>query len=498
MHSRIKNAMLVQPKSTGGNFEYVAIFRQGMLYLSAALRDHQGPYIYDRQIWMEDRSGKIDAARDLDDTDLLLVTALINEAPRAYEVARQAKLTHPHIRSMGGGPHMGPLYEEAIREGLLDVVVMREAEDVVGTVADLLLTYEGDALTRELYKVGGIAFRDGERIVRTPFRPVIPSDYVTLPDYRSVRDLTPQNPLAAGIIETVRGCVENCSFCEVVQQFKGYRMVSRQTELARLQQLQEMAADGLIYRSPINGRFAVFVTDDLHPPPLRAVKFRNERMERVRNWRGRTDGMFMIIQGRAELGQDAEMAEGMRDIGVEMLYLGVESSNAKNLELVRKRQDPDQVHRDLEQLNRYGYTVVAMTIIGLPYDTEESVMELAEWVRSVSRYQTANLLTPLPATINWPNPLMATGLKLLDEDGSLLPEGKLPPYHLYTGRQFVFQDEATLPNGEPRNWTLQRSREIYDKYTARLRPIDKLYERIFRTMKARQAHHPELAVPTRV
>ena len=35
--SRIKRVMLLQPASAGGNFEYVAIPRQGMLYLSAAL-----------------------------------------------------------------------------------------------------------------------------------------------------------------------------------------------------------------------------------------------------------------------------------------------------------------------------------------------------------------------------------------------------------------------------------------------------------------------------
>ena len=62
------------------------------------------------------------------------------------------------------------------------------------------------------------------------------------------------------------------------------------------------------------------------------------------------------------------------------------------------------MEKDLTALNAYGYQVVAMTIIGLPYDTEDSVMELAAWVtqRHISRFQTANLLTPLPATSNWP------------------------------------------------------------------------------------------------
>ena len=192
--------------------------------------------------------------------------------------------------------------------------------------------------------------------------------------------------------------------------------------------------------------------------------------------------MFLICQTRAELGQDQEMAETMREIGMGMLYVGVESSNAKNLELVRKRQTPEQVHRDLEALNRMGYTVVAMTIIGLPYDTEESIYELADWVKEISRYQTANWLTPLPATINW------DGLVPLDADGSILPAGKIRPYELYTGRQLVHQDLR---------WGMQESREIYDRYMSRLRPIDSLYQRIFRMMRARQQREG-VAIPVRV
>src|SRR5436853_6190610 len=107
--------MLVAPRSTGGNFEYVAIFRQGTLFLSGALRDWRGDHLYDRQIWFEDRSGKIDPDKDLEGVDLLLVTALINEAPRAYEIAREAKQYHPNRKTLAVGPHLAPLPHAAIR-----------------------------------------------------------------------------------------------------------------------------------------------------------------------------------------------------------------------------------------------------------------------------------------------------------------------------------------------------------------------------------------------
>ena len=465
--SRTKRVVLLQPASAGGNFEYVAIPRQGMLFLSAALAQWEGPYHYEREIWFEDRSGLLDPDRDLEGVDILMVTALINEAPRAYQVARLAKEYHPNIITIGGGPQMSPLSYEAFLYGNFDVVVQREGEDIIGQLCDVLMERRGPARNQYLDKVPGISYQEDGHIVQTKRIGLVEPDFVGLPDFHSIKDLTPANPMAGGVMETIRGCTESCTYCQVIQQFLGYRLVSRETEFKRLAQLQQLAADGLIHTSR-NGSFQVFVSDDLHAPPLRAVKFRNERMARLQGWKGHTDNMNLIVQARAEVGQDAELANALQEANVKMLYLGVESDNAENLKAVNKRQDPGQMHRDLGYLNGMGFTVVAMTIIGLPYDTEESIMALADWVTTMSRYQTANFLTPLPATSNWVN------LKPLNEHGQPLEEGEMRPYHLYTGRQFVHHDER---------WSMQESRDIFDRYTSRLQEVDDVYRRVFRILR---------------
>ena len=467
--SQAKKVVLIQPASAGGNFEYIAIPRQGMLFLSGALGQWDGQYQYERQIWFEDRVGLIDPDKDLQGVDILLVTALINEAPRAYQLAALAKEYHPDLITIGGGPQMSPLPEEAIRLGKFDVIVNREGEDIIGQLCDVLIEYKSsDMLDSYLENISGISYMRDGNVIQTKRVGLVAPDFVELPDYLSIKDLSPDNPMAGGVLETVRGCTENCSYCQVIQQFLGYRLINRDTELKRLHQLEQLASDGLIH-SGRNGKFNVFISDDLHPPPLRAVKFRNERLERLKNWHGHTDNMNLICQARAEIGQDPDLAQSMYDANIKMLYLGVESNNAQNLLAVGKRQEPGQMERDLTTLNGMGFSVVAMTIIGLPYDTEESIMNLAEWVTQNSRYQTANLLTPLPATSNW------TDLKPLNENGELLEEGEIRPYHLYTGRQFVHHDER---------WSMDESREIFDKYTARLTSIDTLYGRIFRILRS--------------
>ena len=474
--SRIKRVLLVQPQSEGGNFEYVAIPRQGMLFLSTALKQWKGRFLYDTEIWFEDRCGKLDPDTDLDGVDILMVTALINEAPRAYQIGRLAKVYHPELVTVGGGPQMSPLSEEAIREGSFDVIVNREGEDVIGQLSDVLLTYKRGRSYNELRKIPGISFMEDGHLVETPRTGVIAPDFVELLDFRAIRGLTPQNPMAAGVLETVRGCTEKCTYCQVIQQFLGYRLVKRETEIKRLRQLRQLAADGLIHTSR-DGRFSVFISDDLHPPPLRATKYRNERLERLRAWKGHTDDMYMICQTRSEIGQDPELADALYNAGVKMLYVGVESDNAENLRVVKKRQEPGQVHKDLVRLNEMGFAIVAMTIIGLPYDTEESIMRMADWITKISKYQTANLLTPLPATSNW------TGLVPLGADGNVLAPGEMRPYSLYTGRQFVHLDER---------WSMEESRQLFDTFHARLNAVDNLYSRMFRLLQTSRLRLPSI------
>ena len=465
--TKTKRVVLLQPASAGGNFEYIAIPRQGMLFLSGALAQWEGPFLYDRLIWFEDRSGVIDPDKDLDGVDILMITALINEAPRGYQIAKLAKMHHPELVIIGGGPQMGPLAEEAFDYGYFDVIVQREGEDIIGQLSDVLLTYKGTKRDPYLDKIPGITYRRDGQLVQTRRTGLVSPDFVELPDFRSIKDLTTANPMAGGVIETIRGCTEKCTYCQVIQQFLGYRMISRETEIKRLNNLRELAADGLIHASR-GGKFQVFISDDLHPPPLRAVKYRDERLARLKSWKDHTGDMHMICQARAEIGQDPELANAMLDANIKMAYIGVESDNAENLKIVKKRQEPGQMHTDLTNLNQMGFSVVAMTIIGLPYDTEESIMELADWVTQISRYQTVNFLTPLPATSNW------NDLTPLNAKGELLQEGEMRPYHLYTGRQFVHYDER---------WSMEESRDLFDRYSAKLTPVDDLYQRIFRILR---------------
>jgi len=143
-----------------------------------------------------------------------------------------------------------------VRLGKFDAIVNREGEDIIGELCDVLLSLNGPDRDQALGKIPGISFVSAGQMIRTDRKGTVAPDFVEVPDFHAIRGLTPLNPMAGGVIETVRGCTEKCTYCQVIKQFLGYRMVKRETELKRLAQLQQLAADGLIYSH--GGAFSVF------------------------------------------------------------------------------------------------------------------------------------------------------------------------------------------------------------------------------------------------
>ena len=179
---KTKRVVLLQPSSAGGNFEYIAIPRQGLLFLSGALKQWQGPFLYDREIWFEERCGLLDPDSDLDGVDILMVSCLVNEAPRGYQLARMAKELHPNIVTIGGGPQMSPLPMEAMELGRFDVIVNREGEDIIAQLCDVMLTLDGSDRTKALRQIPGISFMAEGHLEQTLRRGLVDPDFVEWDD----------------------------------------------------------------------------------------------------------------------------------------------------------------------------------------------------------------------------------------------------------------------------------------------------------------------------
>ncbi|MCW5892363.1 MAG: radical SAM protein [bacterium] len=137
------------------------------------------------------------------------------------ELSAQLKASDPRALTVHGGPNV-PKYEKDLEAYFrmhphVDIAVRGEGEvtaaEMLSALAEVIDDPRPDLAVLE--KVPGLAFRLGDRIVRTPDREritdldVIPSPYLT-----GLFDSFGKASTEAAVIESNRGCPYGCTFCD--------------------------------------------------------------------------------------------------------------------------------------------------------------------------------------------------------------------------------------------------------------------------------------------
>lgn len=187
-------------------------------------------------------------------------------------------------------------------------------------------------------------------------------------------------------IDTSRGCPFNCSFCTIIN-VQGRHMRCR-SAASILEALQRNYAAGI--RS-------YFFTDDnfARSPVCDAVL---EGMAVMRE-QGMSLEFMMQIDTRAHL--IPGFVERARRAGCYMVFIGMETVNAANLEAVGKQQnDVDDYSAMVDVWHAAGAIVHVGYIIGLPYDTEASVAADIVTLKEKVKVDIASffMLTPAPGS----------------------------------------------------------------------------------------------------
>ena len=202
------------------------------------------------------------------------------------------------------------------------------------TAVDSVVRFEGEYTLLELLRnletpelwpnIRGLAFRNGDGVVLTPLRPLIP-DLDTLPpaERDQFREL-PRGVRAASLIAS-RGCCYDCSFCSIRQFYGTPPGALRRTRSARsvAEEMEHLHRDRRV-------RFFLFMDDDF------AFRGRRQRewvtsFLRELDERGLASRIGWKISCRTDDVKFETMAE-CRDRGLSTVYLGVESGNPQGLD----------------------------------------------------------------------------------------------------------------------------------------------------------------------
>jgi anaerobic magnesium-protoporphyrin IX monomethyl ester cyclase len=304
--------------------------------------------------------------------DLVGITCMTVEYPRAVEIARRIKDERADVQVMVGGAHVNAVGPGALEEGEgFDYACVGEGEHLVCELADAL-ERDGDPS-----RIPGLISRRGDGLVVGPPRPP-PNDYDALPFpawdlFRPVKTL----PLI-----THRGCPFKCVFCSHNSGFKP-RYRTPTNVLDEVEQILER------YRPT-----CIRVEDEtfgLHMGRTKAILegiIARDFHHRVR----------FSAQTRVDR-VDEEFIHLLKTANFETLELGVETGNPEVLQKIKKGITLDQVEYAVALAKANGLKVWCKFILGHPDETHAEIRDTVDFIAKINPHQlSVSIMTPFPGT----------------------------------------------------------------------------------------------------
>lgn len=301
---------------------------------------------------------------------------------------------------VAGGCFFGHVAPEALATGLVDVIVHGEGELTIVELVEALREGSHAALR----SVQGISFLDGDEVVRTTPRPLIPDlDSLPFPAY----DLLPVERYGArsvnhprlAAIESSRGCYGSCDFCILWRQMgqeSGGRLAPRLRVKSAARLLEEVRLlTGRYDRGYLGWVDPCFNADPRLPGQLAELML----CEGIRLGQSawvRTDA---IVRDAASGALAICVAAGLNE-----LYLGIERPDTEGLVALRKSAGVGHARDALRILREEFPQVLAVGsfIYGLPGDSPSTVRAIHNLAIDLQLDQFFFIpLTPLPGTAEW-------------------------------------------------------------------------------------------------
>jgi radical SAM superfamily enzyme YgiQ (UPF0313 family) len=287
------------------------------------------------------------------DADLVALTAMTPQAPRAYEIAAQFRARGKTV--VMGGFHASNLPDEALVH--VDSVVVGEGELVW---PQLLADFEHGRL-RRLYRSD-----------------LLMDMTAILPARREI--FGGKRYLFTNTLQTTRGCPFDCEFCSVTA-FYGQKYRKRPVDrvMAELEVLRR------------KNSFAFFVDDNL-------VADRTYALELFAGMRGM--GFKWLSHAPIDFARDREFIRAAGEAGCVGMFVGFESLNQEALSAMGKVTNTARTYLDDARVFRdHGIGILGSFVLGLDNDTPDVFPQILRFCEE-ARIEAAifPILTPFPGT----------------------------------------------------------------------------------------------------
>ena len=294
----------------------------------------------------------------------------------AADIIKTAKLYHPHVITLMGGPHVSFDYQNVLKDyPEIDAIVIGESEQ---TLQEFIPFYNDK---HQWKSICGLAFNNDGAIITTGKRSFI-QDLDSLPKpARHLLMISKYKALGFPVsIITSRGCPNQCIFCQ------GRRMVGHKVRFRSTQkvvdEIEELIGMGM---NMIN------IADDLFTANKRRVlAFCNELNNRK---------ISLVWSAFSRVNTiDEEIVNAMKKAGCYAISFGIESGNQDILNCVKKGITLEQAKKATEICKQSGIRTHASFMVGLPGESMHTLEETYQFAQSLGIEYGYHFLSPFPGT----------------------------------------------------------------------------------------------------
>jgi radical SAM superfamily enzyme YgiQ (UPF0313 family) len=251
----------------------------------------------------------------------------------------------------------------------LDSVVRFEGESTLLELVDAV------SINKEWRGVHGIAYRDGNEVVTTTARALLDDlDQLPYPD----RDYEPEMVLGRSIMPLLasRGCARTCSFCSIHTFYR-----AAPGRIVRTRKPAEVVREMRMLHEEQGITIFLFQDDDF---PLFGQVWRrwaNEFVDELH--RNELPGKVIWKMNCRADAVERELFIRMRDAGLYLVYMGLESGSEEGLETLHKQITVEQNIKAVNTLKSIGLMFEYGFMLLDPSSTFESIRENIDFLRAI-------------------------------------------------------------------------------------------------------------------
>lgn len=305
--------------------------------------------------------------------DYLGLQSYTEEIVDACRIASAVKEKAPEIRVVLGGYHVSALPVETLSEfPVIDIGVVGQGERTMGDIVS----------GTPLPAISGIVYRDsaGQVVLTSRRSNVIALEDLPLPAWELFDVKRYDSEYFP--IEPLRACPFNCAFCFRASGRKVYYK-SPEKFIGELRHYTESLGIKRFWFQagsfPVRRSHAVAICEGILASGLKVIWTAATRVDLI----------------------DQEMIALMRRAGCESLRLGIESGDVEILNFSSKGITPELSMRVLEMCRKVGMKTMCNFILGLPFETQDSLMATYRMALEVLKHSDEvnfGILVPYPGT----------------------------------------------------------------------------------------------------